>query len=89
MISNIPAISQYYHWSSGFIMMILVAILFIFLFFLTGEIDPFEESKDRPLVKEKSPEKSEKDAHEILKKRYAKGEITQEDYEKMKEVLDK
>ena len=49
IISNLPPLSQYYQWGSGFYMVILASILFIFLYFLTGEIDPFE--KEEPKVK--------------------------------------
>lgn len=69
---------MYYHMYYGFPLMILFWIGIIALFFWT--INKIAQTND---IK-----KTTKDPIDILKRRYAKGEITKKEYEKIKKDLD-
>ena len=72
-------LSPLFSYSVGFYFMIISAILFFIVFGLIVEFIP---------TKSKKSQQSEDSAFDILKKRYAKGEITEEEYEKMKKKLE-
>lgn len=44
--SDMAILNQYYQWSAGFYMVLLNAILFLFVYLLTGEINIFEKKAD-------------------------------------------
>lgn len=69
-----------YWWSHGFGFMWIVPLIFlvVFLLFLRGIFG------NRPADTE---EKHRETAREILDKRFARGEITREEYEEMKKAL--
>ncbi len=72
-------LSPLFSYSVGFYFMIMSAILFFIAFGLIVEFIP---------TKSKKSQQSEDSAFDILKKRFAKGEITEEEYEKMKKKLE-
>lgn len=66
-------------WFGGIFMIlfwvvVIAGIIFAIRYLTTGKVGPGEESSREPL--------------EILKERYARGEITTEEYEERKKVLE-
>lgn len=64
-----------HYWGMHWIGWILWIVLLFWIFALPYDIPGQRKNKDTPL--------------EILKKRYAKGEITLQEYEDMKKMLEK
>jgi putative membrane protein len=75
-----------YFWMHGMwafpvvmpIMMLIIMLVVVFLIFSRGGFRPPWQNQDRP--NSESP-------MDILKKRYAKGEITKEEFEQMKKDI--
>jgi len=72
-------LSPLYSYSAGFYFMIISGILFFIAYGLIVEFIP---------IKSKKLQQREDSAFDILKKRYAKGEITQEEFEHMKKDIE-
>ncbi len=69
-------------WIFPLIMLTVVLLIVYFVFGRGGFRPPWQDSS-RPDIQARSSET----AHEILEKRYAKGEITREEFLKMKKDL--
>ena len=72
-------LSPLFSYSVGFHLMIISGILFFIAYGLISEFIP---------TKSKKSQQSEDSAFDILKKRYAKGEITEEEFKRMKKDLE-
>ena len=74
-------------WSGWWIIPIIMCIIMMFFFFMMftrgGFRPPWGQNSDR----HHSERKDSETAIDILKKRYAKGEITKEEFEQMKKDL--
>lgn len=68
---------------TGMPFLILVGVVIMFI----GYFEPFSQDKIRK-DKKSDDEKTNKEALEILKKRYAKGEISKEEFERMKKDVE-
>lgn len=63
-------------WGGMLLGMVLIAAFAVLIFFVV-----------RVSIRHASPARAEPEAFEILKMRYAKGEISKEEYEDMKDTL--
>ena len=66
---------EHHHWGMHFFWWLFWIILIVWLFSTQRKMQNQQTKGDSPL--------------EILKKRFAKGEITKEEYEEIKNTLDK
>ncbi len=76
---------QNYWWGHGFGFMWIIPLLFfvVFLFFMRGMFGQCNNTRSDSRSNRARPES----AREILDKRFAKGEISKDEYEDMKKAL--
>ncbi len=75
----------YHWWWPGFGFMWIFPLLFLIIFALFLFRGPWWSRRDR----DRTDESRRESAREILDRRYASGEITKEQYEDMKQTLDR
>ena len=80
---------QYYNWAPMMNMFGLVFLIVGFIVSIVGAVSP-EKKKNIQIKKNEIPlpRQTKDEALEILRTRYAKGEVTKEQYEQMKKDLE-